>query len=72
MFASGKSPNRHLHAGLLDLVLAAGAMAAHTGAIRLDNPNWALLPPWLWPGLAVVFLLSALFSFGRHRSTRRR
>jgi hypothetical protein len=52
-------------------VLAAGAMAAHTGAIRLDNPNWALLPHWLWPGLAVAFLLSALFSFGRHRATRR-
>ncbi|HTM69576.1 MAG TPA: hypothetical protein VL118_01685 [Luteimonas sp.] len=71
MFATGKNPNRHLHAGLLDLVLAAGAMAAHTGAIRLDNPNWALLPHWLWPGLAVAFLLSALFSFGRHRATRR-
>jgi hypothetical protein len=71
MLASGKHPNRHLHAGLLDLILAAAAMAAHTGAIRLDNPNWKLLPDWLWPGLAVVFLLSALLSFGRHRAAKR-
>jgi hypothetical protein len=71
MFTTGKHPSRHLHAALLDLVLAGGAMAAHNGAIRLDNPGWDLLPKWLWSGLTVVFLLSALFSFGRHRSTRR-
>ncbi len=71
MLSTGKHPNRHLHAALLDLVLAGGAMAAHTGAIKLDNPNWNLLPDWLWPGLATVFLLSALFSFGRHRASRR-
>jgi hypothetical protein len=52
-------------------VLAGGAMAAHTGAFRLDNPNWDLLPDWLWPGLAMLFLLSALFSYGRHRASRR-
>jgi hypothetical protein len=56
---------------LLDLVLAAGAMAARNGTIRLDNPNWDLLPKWLWSGLAMVFLLSALFSYGRHRASRR-
>ena len=71
MLSTGKHPNRHLHAALLDLVLAAGAMAARSGAIRLDNPHWDRLPEWLWPGLAVVFLLSALFSFGRHRASRR-
>ena len=46
-------------------------MAAHSGAIRLDNPGWNMLPQWLWPGLAVVFLLSALLSYGRHRPARR-
>jgi hypothetical protein len=71
MLSTGKHPNRHLHAALLDLVLAGGAMAAHSGAIRLDNPHWDQLPRWLWSGLAVVFLLSALFSFGRHRASRR-
>jgi hypothetical protein len=71
MFSTGKHPDRHLHAAFLDLILAGGAMAAHNGAIRLDNPNWDLLPKWLWSGLAVVFLLSALFSFGRHRASRR-
>jgi hypothetical protein len=71
MLSTGKHPNRHLHAALLDLVLAAGAMAARNGTIRLDNPNWDLLPKWLWSGLAMVFLLSALFSYGRHRASRR-
>jgi hypothetical protein len=46
-------------------------MCAHTGLIRADNPNWNLLPHWLWPGLAVVFMLSALWSYGRHRRSRR-
>lgn len=71
MFATGKHPNRHLHAAFFDLILAGGAMAADAGAIRLDNPGWDMLPSWLWPGLAMVFLLSALFSYGRHRATRR-
>lgn len=71
MFTTGKHPNRHLHAALFDLILACGAMAAHEGLIRLDNPGWELLPDWLWPGLAMVFLLSALFSYGRHRANRR-
>ena len=71
MLASGKHPSRHLHVALFDLILAAAAMAAHTGAIRLDNPNWDLLPSWLWPGLATVFLLSALISYGRHRRATR-
>jgi hypothetical protein len=71
MLSTGKHPNRHLHTALLDLVLAGAAMAVHDGAIQLDNPNWSLLPGWLWPGLAMVFLLSALFSFGRHRASRR-
>ncbi|HET7655780.1 MAG TPA: hypothetical protein VFK18_02135 [Luteimonas sp.] len=60
-----------MHAAALDLILAGGAMAAHSGAIRLDNPGWDMLPQWLWPGLAVVFLLSALLSYGRHRAARR-
>ncbi|MDQ2702547.1 MAG: hypothetical protein M3Y70_06970 [Pseudomonadota bacterium] len=67
MLSSGKHHNRHLHAALLDLILAAAAMAAHSGAIALDNPAWQLLPEWLWPGLAMVFLLSALWSYGKHR-----
>jgi hypothetical protein len=46
-------------------------MCADTGLIQADNPNWHLLPPWLWPGLAMVFLLSALWSYGRHRRSRR-
>ena len=71
MFTTGKHPNRHLHAAFFDLVLAAGAMAADSGAIRLDNPGWGLLPGWLWPGLAMVFLFSALFSYGPHRAARR-
>ena len=71
MLASGKHPHRHLHAALLDLILAAAAMGAHTGAFRFDNPNWELLPDWLWPGLAMVFLLSALISYGRHRRAAR-
>ena len=71
MLSTGKHPNRHLHTTLLELLLAGAAMAVHDGAIHLDNPNWSLLPGWLWPGLAMVFLLSALFSFGRHRASRR-
>lgn len=71
MLSSGKHPNRHLHAACFDLILAAGAMCAHTGLIRADNPNWNLLPQWLWPGLAMVFLLSALYSYGKHRRGRR-
>lgn len=71
MLATGKHPNRHLHAALLDLILAAAAMAAHNGAIRFDNPNWQLLPTWLWPGLAMVFLLSALLSYSRHRASKK-
>ena len=71
MLSSGKHPNRHLHAAFFDLILAVGAMCAHTGVISADNPNWSLLPHWLWPGLAVVFLLSALYSYGKHRRVRR-
>ena len=71
MLSSGKHPNRHLHAALFDLILASAAMCAHAGVISPDNPNWKLLPQWLWPGLAVVFMLSALWSYGRHRRTRR-
>ena len=71
MLSSGKHPNRHLHAAFFDLILAVGAMCAHTGVIRADNPNWNLLPYWLWPGLAMVFLMSALYSYGKHRRGRR-
>ena len=71
MFTTGKHPNRHLHAAFLDMILAGGAMAADRGVIRIDNPGWQLLPGWLWSGLAMVFLLSALFSYGRHRALRR-
>ena len=71
MFTTGKHPNRHLHAAFFDLILACGAMAADSGAIRLDNPGWSMLPDWLWTGVAMVFLLSALLSYGRHRSQRR-
>ena len=71
MFTTGKHPNRHLHAAFFDLILAGGAMAADSGAIRLDNTGWSMLPDWLWPGVAMVFLLSALLSYGRHRSQRR-
>ena len=71
MLSSGKHPNRHLHAAFFDVILAVGAMCAHTGMIRADNANWDLLPPWLWPGLAMVFMLSALYSYGKHRRTRR-
>ncbi|WP_181168267.1 hypothetical protein [Cognatiluteimonas lumbrici] len=46
-------------------------MCAHAGLIRVDNPNWNLLPQWLWPGLATLFLLSALYSYGKHRRGRR-
>ena len=71
MLSSGKHPNRHLHAALFDVILAVGAMCAHTGLIRADNANWDLLPEWLWPGLAIVFMLSALYSYGKHRRARR-
>jgi hypothetical protein len=71
MLSTGKHPNRHLHAAFFDLILAVAAICAHTGALRLDNPNWDMLPDWLWPGLAMVFLLSALLAYGRHRSGRR-
>ena len=71
MFTTGKHPNRHLHAAFFDLILAVGAMCVQTGAIQLESPHWALLPPWVWPGLAIVFLLSALLSYGRHRAHHR-
>jgi len=71
MLSSGKHPNRHLHAALFDVILAVGAMCAHTGVIRAENANWELLPQWLWPGLAMVFMLSALYSYGKHRRSRR-
>ena len=71
MLTSGTQPKRHLRAALFDLILAAGAMCAHAGLIGFDNPNWKLLPAWLWPTLAVVFLVSALWSYGRHRRSRR-
>jgi hypothetical protein len=71
MLSSGKHPNRHLHAAFFDVILAVGAMCAHTGVIRADNANWDLLPAWLWPGLAIVFMLSALYSYGKHRRSRR-
>lgn len=71
MFSTGKHPNRHLHAGFFDLILAGAALAAESGAIHFDNRAWDLMPDWLWSGLAVVFLLSALLSFGRHRASRR-
>ncbi|WP_279410566.1 hypothetical protein [Luteimonas sp. 8-5] len=71
MLSTGKHPNRHLHAALLDLILAVGAMAAHRGAIALDNPAWELLPDWLWPTLAAVFLVGALWSYGKHARQRR-
>ena len=67
MLSSGKHANHHLHAALLDLILAVAAMAAHSGAISFDNPGWKMLPEWLWPGLATVFLLGALWSYGKHR-----
>ncbi|MDG6347401.1 hypothetical protein QAA18_01370 [Luteimonas sp. 8-5] len=46
-------------------------MAAHRGAIALDNPAWELLPDWLWPTLAAVFLVGALWSYGKHARQRR-
>ena len=70
MLSAGKHPNHHLHAAFLDLILAVAAMAVHSGAIALDNPAWQLLPDWLWPGLAMVFLLGALWSYGKHRRSR--
>ena len=71
MLSTGKHPNRHLHAALLDLILAVGAMAAHRGAIAPDNPAWELLPEWLMPALAAVFLVGALWSYGKHARQRR-
>ena len=71
MLSSGTHPNRFLRAALFDLILAVGAMCAHVGLIGLDDPRWKLLPAWLWPALAVVFLVSALWSYGRHRRSRR-
>ena len=70
MLSAGKHPKRHLHAALLDLILAAAAMAADSGVISFENPGWDMLPDWLWPGLAIVFLLSALLSYSRHRRHR--
>ena len=70
MFSTGKHPNRHLHAAFFDLILAVAAMCADAGLIRLDNPNWDLLPGWLWRGVAIVLLLSALLSYSRHRRHR--
>jgi hypothetical protein len=46
-------------------------MAAHRGAIAPDNPAWGLLPEWLMPTLAAVFLVGALWSYGRHARQRR-
>ena len=70
MLSAGKHSNHHLHAALLDLILAAAAMAADSGAISFENPGWDMLPDWLWPGLAMVFLLGALWSYGKHRQQR--
>ncbi len=70
MLSTGKHPNRHLHAALLDLILAVGAMAAQRRAIAPDNPAWALLPEWLMPALAAVSLVGALWSYGKHRQQR--
>ncbi len=71
MLSTGKHPNHHLHAALLDLILAVGAMAAQRGAIPLDNPAWELLPEWFWPTLAALFLSGALWSYGKHARQRR-
>ena len=46
------------------------AMAADSGVISFENPGWDMLPDWLWPGLAMVFLLGALWSYGKHRQQR--
>ena len=67
MLSAGKHANHHLHAALLDLILAIAAMAVHVGAIALDHPAWQRLPGWLWPGLATMFLLGALWSYRKHR-----
>ena len=70
MLSAGKHPKRHLHAALLDLILAAAAMAADSGAISFENPGWDQRPDGLWPGLAMVVLLGAPCSDGKHRQQR--
>ncbi len=71
MLSSGKHSNHHLHSALRDLILAVAAMAAHSGAITFDHTAWQRLPEWLWPGLATVFLLGALWSYRKHARQRR-
>lgn len=65
--AGTSHPNRHLHAAGWDMALAFAAAGMHFNLFALDHPGWGMVPNWIWPVLMLVFLFSALWSYGRHR-----
>lgn len=67
ILAGNSHPNRHLHAAGWDMALAFAAAGMHYNLFALDHPGWELVPRWAWPTLMLVFLFSALWSYGKHR-----
>ena len=65
--AGTSHPNRHLHAAGWDMALAFAAAGMHFNLFALEHPGWRLVPNWIWPVLMLVFLFSALWSYGKHR-----
>ena len=68
--AGTSHPNRHLHAAGWDMALALAAAGMHYDLFALEHPGWDMVPAWIWPALMLVFLFSALWSYGRHRRRR--
>lgn len=67
ILAGDSHPKRHLHAAGWDMALAFAAAGMHYNLFALEHPGWQLVPGWVWPGLMLVFLFSALWSYGKHR-----
>jgi len=60
-------PVWYLQATAWDIVLAALFAAIHYQWISLPAQIAEHLPGWLLPGLALFFLLSGLWSYGKYR-----
>ena len=65
--AGTSHPNRYLHAAGWDMALAFAAAGMYFNMFSLEHPGWKIVPGWIWSVLMLVFLFSALWSYGRHR-----